>query len=119
MTRLMGGGSRFSYFETTNQKRQRKAQQNHQANQMKTIHECQHRSLLHHLVADSAISLMNRVGPARSTGNQIVTRIIQEFSNYIVTGTEIADENALMILRSSRQHRSGECNTEAATPVAA
>src|SRR5260221_1176189 len=48
----------FADFETPDQERQRQARQHDQSQQVKTIHERDHRRLLSHHVSDHSVCLM-------------------------------------------------------------
>src|SRR5262249_28086734 len=90
-----------------------------QRQQVEAIHKREHRGLLGHRVSDHSVSPLNRVWSAESARHQVMTRSPHELPNGLISGTEIAYQHALMILRSPLEHRGDERDTEASAPVAA
>jgi hypothetical protein len=62
---------------------------------------------------------MNRIRTAGSACKQVTTCAVDELLDRPISGSEVADENALMILGPPFEHRGNECNPEAPTPIAA
>src|ERR1700724_201862 len=62
---------------------------------------------------------MNRIRSAGSARKQVTAGAVDELLDDPIGGTEVADENALMVLGPPCQHRGNECNPEARAPVAA
>src|SRR5229473_7071329 len=86
---------------------------------MKAVHGCKHRRLLCHQARYQFIGLMNRIRTAGSAREQVTAGIVDELLDGSIGGSEMAHENALMILGPPLEHRGDECNAEAAAPVPA
>ena len=74
----MPGARRFADFEPADQERQRQTRQHDQTEQVKTIHEREHRGLLRHYASDHSVRLMDRVGGARAARYKEVARVPHE-----------------------------------------
>src|SRR5580692_10657084 len=106
-------------LETPNQKGQGQAQNYDKGQQVKTIHESQHRGLLSHHICSHSIRLMERIRTAASACHQVMARSAQELADRCVGGSQVGDQYALMVLCAPLKHRGDESDTEAAAPVAA
>src|SRR5216683_7673727 len=62
---------------------------------------------------------MNRIRTAGSACEQVTAGAVDELLDGPIGGTEVADEDALMILGPPFEHRGDECNAEAPAPVPA
>src|SRR6266481_3875559 len=86
---------------------------------MKAVHGCKHRRLLCHHARYQSIRLMNRIRTAGPAREQVTAGIVDELLDGSIGGSEMAHENALMILGPPLEHRGDECNAEAPAPVPA
>src|SRR5437899_11215946 len=62
---------------------------------------------------------MNRIRTAGSARNQVTAGAVDELLYGPIGGSEVADQDALMILGPPLQHCSHECDPEAPAPVSA
>jgi hypothetical protein len=81
---------------------------------MKAVHGGKHGRLLYHQARHQTIGLMDRVGTAGSACHQVTARAVNELLDGPIGRSEMAGEDALMILGPPLQHCGDECNPEAA-----
>src|SRR5712692_1871114 len=62
---------------------------------------------------------MNRIRTAGAAREQVMAGAVNELLDGSVSGSQMADEHALMILGTPLQHRCHKCDAEARAPVSA